>query len=299
MPGPILVIGATGNQGRATAEHLLAAGWSVRGLTRDPQSEAAGHLAAHGVELVVGDMEDPASLLRAMEGVHGVFSVQPTIGSPGTSPDFTADDEVRWGTNVAEAAEQAQVRHFVYSSVEGAERSTGVVNSDSKWKIEQRIHELGLPATIVRPVSFMENYATSYLLRDGALMSAILPDVKQQIIAVNDVGAIVAAVFGDADQWRGRSLAIAGDSLTPVEVAHAISEALSQPLPYLNIPIETIRQISPMFATANEWLNQHGYQADIAATRQLRPELLDFDAWLQQGGADLIRAELDAQRANQ
>jgi uncharacterized protein YbjT (DUF2867 family) len=115
-------------------------------------------------------MEDVASLVAAAEGAYGMFSVQPTVGSPGTAPDFAAEDEVRWGVNVAEAAHAADVRHFVYTSVAGAGRHDSEVlpqNTVSKWRIEQHIARLGLPATILRPVSFMENYTGGYHLHDG------------------------------------------------------------------------------------------------------------------------------------
>src|SRR5690349_8778156 len=100
---PVLVVGATGKQGGAAARHLLADGWPVRVLVRDTHAALAGELAAAGARLVRGDMGDTASLAAAMRGVYGVFSVQPTVGSPSTGAAFTADDEVRWGVNVAEA----------------------------------------------------------------------------------------------------------------------------------------------------------------------------------------------------
>lgn len=68
-----LVIGATGQQGGATARHLLSRGWQVRALVRDPESPAARRLA--GAELAVGDLGDAASLERAMRGVDAVFSM--------------------------------------------------------------------------------------------------------------------------------------------------------------------------------------------------------------------------------
>jgi len=108
-------------------------------------------LADQGVELVRGDLEDVSSLEAAVRGVHGVYSVQ----------DFWAvgaKREVAQGNNLADAAKRAGVEQFVYSSVGGAERNTGTDHWDSKWEIEKHIRQLGLPATVLRPVAFMEGY---------------------------------------------------------------------------------------------------------------------------------------------
>lgn len=93
----VVVAGATGLQGRAVTRHLLRDGWQVRALTRDPDGPQATALAQAGAQVVRAHMEDVDSLTAAAEGAWGLFSVQPTVGSPGTAPDFTADDEVRWG----------------------------------------------------------------------------------------------------------------------------------------------------------------------------------------------------------
>src|SRR3990170_3574892 len=96
-PGAVAVVGATGRQGSAVARHLLADGWQVRALTRNPSSPAARALNDLGAELHQVDLDDVESLRRAFRDVHGVFNVQ----NPVTS---SAAAEVRRGCNVAEAA---------------------------------------------------------------------------------------------------------------------------------------------------------------------------------------------------
>ena len=100
----VLVTGATGRQGGAVIRHLLPAGWKLRALTRNADGAAARALAAKGVEVVQGDLEDPDSLARAVRGVQGVYGVQ----------DFWAVGkrrEIRQGKNLAEAAHKARVEH--------------------------------------------------------------------------------------------------------------------------------------------------------------------------------------------
>ncbi len=74
----MLVLGATGQQGGATAWALATDGWHVRALVRDKRSSKAQDLASLGIELVIGDFRDLTSLETAMNSVHGVFSVLPS-----------------------------------------------------------------------------------------------------------------------------------------------------------------------------------------------------------------------------
>ncbi|MBE1582999.1 NmrA/HSCARG family protein [Nonomuraea angiospora] len=296
----IVVMGATGLQGRAVTARLLADGRRVRAVTRDPDTAPARALAQAGAELVRAEMDDVASLVAAAEGAYGLFSVQPTVGSPGTPAGFSAEDEVRWGCNVADAAHAAGVRHLVYASLAGAGRHNTEKlpqNVVSKWRIEQHITRLGLPATFLRPVSFMENYTGAYHLHDGAVTTAFDPAVPQQIMAVDDVGAFAALAFAQPGEWIGRAVDLAGDELTPLQITAAISEAIDRPLPYVQIPIEAIAQAGEEFAFAYTWLNERGYRADVAFTRALHPGLMDLRTWLERTGAVRIAGFLAAQDA--
>lgn len=296
----IVVAGATGLQGRAVTRHLLDGGWQVRALTRNPDGPPARALVSAGAQIVRAEMEDISSLVDAAEGAYGLFSVQPTVGSPGTAADFSAEDEVRWGMNIAEAAQTAGIKHLVFSSVAGTDRHDSEMlpqNLISKWRIEQHLAKLSLPATILRPVSFMENYTGEYALQGGNLASGIAPDVPLQITAVDDVGFVTALAFSRPQEWIGRAMALAGDELTPVQIAAHIETAIGRPLPYSQIPIETIRAVNEQFAFAHEWLNERGYRADITATRRIHPAAMDFRTWLERTGAAQITAFLNAQDA--
>jgi uncharacterized protein YbjT (DUF2867 family) len=211
----VLVFGATGQQGGAVANHLLADGWQVRAFTRDPSSRAAQALARAGAQLVSGDMRDRASLDRAMQGVYGVFSVQPPDWNPS---DASAAEEITLGKNVADAAKDAGVRHFVYSSVNGADKQSRF-RFLAKWEIEKYIATLGLQATILRPSGFMENYVyPMFGIRNGTLAEAIKSDVPIKLIAVDDIGAFAALAFKHPDKFLGKTIEIAGDALTPKSI---------------------------------------------------------------------------------
>lgn len=271
----IVVLGATGQQGGAVTRALAADGqWRICTLSRDPNSEAARRLAGRGIEVVAANMDDPKSLLAAFEGAHGVFSVQ---GS-----DQGGEVEMKRGIAVADAALTAGIEHFIYASVGGADRRSGVPHFDSKWRIEEHIRQIGLPATVVRPVFFMDNFIKPSLRTVlMALMRSYVPKFKPlQMIAVDDIGKWVARAFADPEAFIGRSEEIAGDELTRSEIvaafkAHGWYAGLPVPVPRLllrALPGDILK----MFA----WFGSEGYRANIAALRARQPELLRFSDWL-------------------
>ncbi|WP_217146230.1 MULTISPECIES: NmrA/HSCARG family protein [Streptomyces] len=263
----VLVTGATGNQGGATARALLARGRTVRALVRDPDKPAALALRKLGAELVRGDLNDAGSLRAAMAGVDGVFSVQPLAYEP-----ETLAAEVRQGKAVADAALDAGVAHLVYSSVGGAERNTGIGHFETKAEIERHILALGLPATILRPVFFMDNLLHYADARgERVLELPVRPERPMQMIASEDVARFVDAAFTDPDRYLGRQLEIAGDELTFTDVARVYERVTGTPTRLAPLPIE-----ERMFA----WFAEEGYRADIPSLRALRPELLTFEEFL-------------------
>ena len=273
----ILVAGATGQQGGATAKHLLAQGWRVRALVRDPNKPAAQALAAKGAELAQGDLEDRASLDRALAGAYGAFSVQTFMGPDGPV------GETRQGNLLADAAKAAGVQHFVYTSVGGADRKSGLPHFESKWQIEQHIRSLGLPATILRPVFFMENLRSPWMgPRDGVLAIGLRPATSLQMIASDDIGAFAALAFARPQEFIGKTQEIAGDSLTMPQVADAFTRVTGQPVRFVELPLEQVRSFNAEMGDMMAWFNEHGYSADIAALRRLHPGLLTFETWLQQ-----------------
>ncbi|MFE2722628.1 NmrA/HSCARG family protein [Kitasatospora sp. NPDC059327] len=287
----ILVTGSTGNQGGATARHLLSAGRRVRALVRDETTPAAAALAAAGAEVVRGDLDDRAGLDAAMRGVHGVYSVQ-----------AANDNEVAQGMNVADAAKAAGVRHLVYSSVGGmqsqnrfyVERGWGPID---KWRIERHIHDLRLPATILRPAGFMEDFTSpARFLPGGTLTVPWHDDLVMQLIAVDDIGALAALAFAEPDVYLGRSMEITGDRLTAPQIAAALSTAAGRPVPHVQVPLEVLWEHHPETAKVFTWANATYYDSDPRPLREAHPGLMDFGTWLERSGRTRLTAQLDAPR---
>jgi uncharacterized protein YbjT (DUF2867 family) len=281
---PVLVIGATGQQGGAAARHLLDRDRAVRALVRDPSSPAASALHQAGASLAVGDLDDPASLRTAMEGAHGVFLVLTMMAGPRISPEGVIAEERR-GKAVADLAREAGIGHFVYSSINGADARTGIPYYESKARIEEHIHALGLPATILRPVSFMDNFATYTrpVLEDGELVIslAVRPELPVQLISVRDIGAFAAIAFGRSDQFLGRTVEIAGDILTPPQIAGTFSRACGLPARARQTPIEQVRAFDPQLAQMFSFFNEHpSGPSDLSALRAEHPDLMTLETWL-------------------
>jgi uncharacterized protein YbjT (DUF2867 family) len=214
-----------------------------------------------------------------MAGVHGVYSVQDY---------FTAGAarEVQQGKNMAAAALDAGVEHFVYSSVGGADRNSGVGHFETKAEIEKHIRKLGLPATIIRPVGFMENYYIPQLekqLVKGRLLTPIRPEKPLQTIAADDIGQFISLAFAQPERFIGLELEIAGSELTTPETAEVFARVLGRRMTIHRLPTFMVRlSLGKEWAQMFRWLDKRGFQADIPALRRDYPEiaLTSLEDWL-------------------
>lgn len=284
----VLVIGATGQQGGATARQLLERGRTVRALVRDPDAPAARALRQAGADLAVGDLDDPDSLRTAMAGAHGVFLVLTMMVGPRISPEGVAAEERR-GRAVADLALAAGIEHLVYSSLNGASAGSGIPYYESKAQIEKHIHALGLPATILRPVSFMDNFATYNrpVLVEGELMVnlAVRSELPMQLISVRDIGAFAAIAFGRPDEFVGRTVEIAGDVLKPPQIAETFGRVCGLPTRFRQTPIEQVRAFDAQLAQMFTFFNEHPSElADLPALRAEHPGLMRLETWLHETG---------------
>jgi uncharacterized protein YbjT (DUF2867 family) len=235
------------------------------------------------VEVVQGDLDDPASVERAVRGVYGVYSVQ----------DFWAvgaKREVQQGITLAQAARKAGVEHFVYSSVGGAERHSGIDHWESKWVVEQHVRKLDLPTTILRPAAFMENYYIDQVeigILRGTLRDPIRADKPYQTIATDDIGAFAALAFERPREFLGVAVEIAGSELTNPQAAEVFSRVLGKPVTFRRLPLPIVRLVlGKEFYQMFRWFNAEGFRADIGALRRQYPtvHLRTLEEWLRAEG---------------
>jgi uncharacterized protein YbjT (DUF2867 family) len=278
----VLVTGATGKQGGATLRHLAKrGGFKLRAMTRNPSGDNAKALAALGAEVMQGDLDDAASLAKALAGVWGVFAVQNTW-------EAGVEKEEEQGKRIAKVAKEAGVQHFVYTSVGSANQKTGIPHFDNKFRIEQEVKRLAFPShVILRPVFFMENLLPGGMMLQGdKLMTAMKPDTKLQMIAADDIGKFGAQAFVQAEKMKGAEIDIAGDAVTMTEVAAGLSKLTGSTVTFQPLPIEAVRQQSEDFALMLEWFESKGYSCDIKSLEGkwgVRP--ITFNEWVVQHAA--------------
>jgi len=231
----IVITGATGHTGRAAAEALLAKGEKVRVVGRD--AAKLQELVQKGAEAATANMEDAASLVKALEGATAAYVLIP--------PNPTADDyrsfQGRVADAIALAVAQAQVPHVVTLSSIGAQHSEGTGPIAGLHSLEQKLNRLrGLNVLHVRADFFMENLLMSIppMRTFGMLPGGFPADFQQGWIAAKDIGAYVARRIAACDFAESSTQEITGPrDIAPKEVASIIGAAIGKPgLGYTQVP---------------------------------------------------------------
>ncbi len=287
----IVVTGATGRQGGAVARNLRRRGYPVRAITRDPNKPNARALLGEGVEVLRADFDDAASLGKALDGAYGVYSVQQPL-------DAGYEGEVRQGKELVDAAQRQGISHFIYSSVAGADLNTGVPFFETKMRVEEYLRGRGLMYTIVRPVSFMENWLEAApAIAGGALAMPMSPMTTFYQVAVDDIGKLVAEAFERSAIFRSRAVELAGDARGMADIAAVFSRALNREVKYHQVPWEEFEaRMGADLARMFRWIDTHNFRLDIAAIRNEFPFLTTFERWVQEH-KDRFAARGGAQRA--
>jgi uncharacterized protein YbjT (DUF2867 family) len=273
----VLVTGATGKQGGSVARKLLERGHRVRGLTRNKESYKAKELEKLGVEVVEGDFGYAPTLINAMESVDAVFAM--------TTPFEKGDNfELKSGYLLEHAAISIGIRHIVFSSVASADQETGISHFNTKFKIENFIKSKKIPYTIIRPVYFMENLISSWMLSEleqGRISTALIKDRKLQMITVEDIANFVVYIFEHREQFLEKTIEIASDEVSMEEVAEILSRILGKHFKYNKLSYEDIRNMGEDFVNLHKWLNEKGFRVDILNLHNKYPEInwYSFKEW--------------------
>ncbi|MFC4942181.1 NmrA family NAD(P)-binding protein [Pseudonocardia sp. GCM10023141] len=295
--GPVLVTGATGRQGGATARALLAAGVPVRALVRDAATDRARAVEALGAELVIGDLHDRESIVRAAKGARAVFSVQmPGLNAAGDGFDF--DGEVTQGVNLVEGALAAGVSQFVHTSVTGAGQHTEAPGwAEGRWAameptlgaksaIQDRVRAAGFARwTLLKPGFFMENFLPSMAFLfprgiAGGLVSVLNPATRLGLVAVSDIGTAAAAAIADPQRFDRVELELASEQLSMTEIAAVLSRVLGTPLAAPDMTVEqALAAGMPAMGANHEWLNVREQPAHPRYARAFGIPLTSFDTW--------------------
>jgi uncharacterized protein YbjT (DUF2867 family) len=276
----IFVAGATGNQGGAVASFLSSNGFAVKGLSRKPDSSKARLHKGQNIELVKGNLNEPGSYRKHLEGVDGIFSVQHFKEG--------VDKEISQGIALANLAKESGIKHFLYSSVLGADLHSGVPAFESKFTIENHIRSLGIPFTIIRPATLFENFLIPQVKKGidkGKLVQPINKDTVVQYLACADIGKAALRVFQQPENFLGKTIPLSAEQWSTGEVADIFSRSLNRSVEYKRLHDIIVR----LFLGKNlyimfKWVNAETRvdKKDIEIAKTMFPDLMSLSSWIDQ-----------------
>ncbi|PIA91965.1 hypothetical protein CB0940_09854 [Cercospora beticola] len=291
----IIVTGATGKQGGALIEALLARPtptFEIYAITRKKSSSSAQRLLSRpNVHLVEGDFSNPAAIFSQIKDPWGLFSV--------TIPTNATKEESQ-GKAMTAAALSSGIKHIVFTATDrggpqiSSTNPTPIPHFASKYKIEQDIitqtPSHNATYTFLRPVAFFENISNNFLGRAFISMWRLnSPNSKLQLISTSDIGLIAAQAFlhHSSPKYKNQAISLAGEELTLLEAQQTFQSVTGKPLPetypFLARIIKWLlhEQLGIMF----NWFKTHGFGVEVKSLREEYPFLKDFRMWLEEESA--------------
>ncbi|MFD4776781.1 NmrA family NAD(P)-binding protein, partial [Streptomyces sp. NPDC058427] len=195
---------------------------------------------------------------------------------------------------LADAAATAGIEHAVFTGI--ASTQDRVAASQGKEQIEHYLRERIRLVTVLRPVRFMTNFLASWDIGldgivDGVHRHIFPPDEPVQVIALEDIAEFAALAFEAPDRFAGRTLELAGDAPTPAQAVAAITEATGTAVRYRQLTHDEAASLGPEIAHVRErWAQGARWHADIEVLRVVHPGMRTFADWLEESGAEALRA---------
>lgn len=300
------MVGATGAQGGGLVRAILSdpnGGFQARAITRDINSDKAKELAKLGAEVVAADVDDLESLKRAFKGAYGVYCVTFFWAH------FSPEKEIAQATAMAHAAKEAGVQHAIWSTFEDTRKwvplsdnrmptlmgKYKVAHFDAKSEADQVFRNLGVPTTFLLTSFYWENLiyfgAGPKKGPDGTLaITYPMGDKKLPGISSEDIGKCAYGIFKKGPEFIGKTVGVAGEHLTGVQMATELTKALGQEVRYNDVPADVYRSFG--FPGAEDMGNMFQFKRDferaytgarsLETSRSLNPSLQTFEKWLTQ-----------------
>jgi len=300
----ITVFGATGAQGGGLAHAILKdknSEFAVRTVTRDVNSDKAKELADLGAEIVTADIDNPASVDKALEGAYGAYFVTFFWAH------FSPEKEKAEAAIFANAAKKAGLKHAIWSTLEDTREYVPlsddrmptlngeykVPHFDGKGESDKLFTEAGVPTTFLLASFYWDNFiyfGAGPKRSEGGKLALTLPigDSKMAGISSEDIGKCAYGIFKKGTELIGKKIGVAGEQLTGNEMANAMGKALGEPVIYNKIPAAVYRSfgfpgaedLGNMFQFYDEFEKELNKTRDVGFSKQLNPELMNFEQWL-------------------
>ena len=236
----ILLTGVTGKTGGATAQALLGKGVPLRAIARN--ADKAAPLKAAGIELVVGDVSDPAVLAKALSGVDKALMIMPN-----------GERQLELEKQFIDAAKKAGVKHLVKMSSMEAVADAKAPIPKIHYAAGQYLAASGLAWTLLKPNFFMQNFLGSAgTIKEQGKFFLPMAEGRTVMADVRDIGAVAAEVLTGSGH-AGKSYEITGpEVLSFADAAERFTRVLGRKVEYVHVPMPAYRQTLARFLT-NEW----------------------------------------------
>lgn len=283
----VTIFGATGTAGGGVMRKLIEAGWNVKAVTRDSRGDKARAIAGSGATIVEANLDDRATIRSAIEGSDAVY-----LSGPSLLNRWDIGQAVH-GINVADAVREVGNDHLVYQSALVGD-ARGVLSVGSKRAIEERIAELQLCATILRPAWFMDNYLNYFPVteKDGQLVIAMAMPVDKEngLICADDIGRAAVAVMADPAAFAGAEIDLVSDVKSFGQMTAIIGEEMGKPAVPVEVPLTAIEEQWPEGTDLYRWLSTRPTQDSPDQLRTLIGEPTSFRAWVKGVLAPALKA---------
>jgi uncharacterized protein YbjT (DUF2867 family) len=224
--GPVLIVGATGYLGGQVLREVLGRGKQVRALVR-PGSDTA-RLPTERVEIVRGDMLDPATLVPAMDGVSAIITTAIGYSRRRETDSLRADTE--GNRNLVDAAKNAGVPRFVLLSILACNEARKVPHFWAKKETEDYLEKAGIPFVALRPGAFLGGMWVKAALEHGQFMAMTPAGVRITYIAPSEVARDLALAL-DEPRALGKRIDLGSDRpLSGPELAELLGRLLKRKL---------------------------------------------------------------------
>ena len=223
----ILITGAAGKTGRAIIRALKQRKESVRALVH--RIDQVAMLDVLGVDAVlVGDMLDPASLARAVQGIQTIYHIAPNV-----SPD-----EVNIGKAVIRAAQSTKVERIVYHSVLHPQIEA-MPHHWQKLRVEEFLYESGLAFTILQPAVYMQNILTQWdrILENGTYTLPYKAETRLSLVDLDDIAQAAALILTEPEHQGATYELVGTPAMSQIEISEVLSEQLNRPVEVKNVPL--------------------------------------------------------------
>ena len=300
----IVVFGATGAQGGGLVRAILNdpnSEFAVRAVTRDVHSDKAKELAQSGAELAEADIDDQASIEKALQGAYGAYFVTFYWAH------FSPEKEKAQARNMVLAAKAVGLHHVIWSTLEDTREWVALENDlmptlmenykvphfDAKGESDKLFTEHNVPTTFLRASFYWDNFiyfgAGPKKGPDGKYYITFpLDDKKMAGIAAEDIGKCAYGIFKRGNELVGKTIGVAGEHLTGQEMADAFTKALGQEVRYNNVTPETYRafgfpgseDLGNMFQFYRDFEKDVNAVRAVSVSKELNPDLLSFNQWL-------------------